>query len=475
MTTIKNKLNTLNVKLLLAIAAVISLTIFILRLYCSLDYAVLTSGCEEESLYAIWKYIHNFDIYLPNNRFPYTSSYFNINFYLLYGEICKLFINYLKLNETYLTIITRIISVIFTAGILITTYKLFRIKKSQQHSALIAIILILNPFLGFWSLTCRPDIAATFFSILALYQFQKSTYKINLSVILLLALSWSFKQSFIFTAIFIFLHAGIQKINISKAMLLGSLIAFILAVGYYLYGYNFFYSVFLSQKNLGLNIQLGIQNMSSFILKAGPIIFLFFVLNSFKTNTWLVATIFALTCILACKDGASDNYYFELYFIIIFIISTTKKENFELIHLYLIPQIFVLLALITGLKGNLIPTKFIQNELLLALQDNKEKSLVLDQTALNLPWIIHGPAENVYYVKSSTYDIDILNKPFEFGGIFGSLNKIKYTKIYIPKMNNSAVVKMPHNYIKTQEISGFYIFEFKPKNTTDCKIKIHDN
>lgn len=458
MTILKNNIFKSSVKVLLVFTSILSISVFLMRVFFSLDNTVLTSGCEEESLYAIWKYVHSFDIYLPNNKFPYTSSYFNINFYLFYGEICELCIHYLSLNDSYIPIITRLTSVIFTLGIFIITYKLFRRRTSQVNSLLIASIFVFNPYIGFWSLTCRPDIAATFFSILALYQF-KSDNKINFKVILFLAVAWSFKQSFIFTAFFIFFHDGVKNVKISRAIIFAILIALIITTSYYLYGNNYFYSVFLGQENQGLDLILGIHNLSLFVFKGGPIILLFVILKSWKNKSLLLLLIFALTSIITSKDGASDNYFFEFYVIMISIISIKIKENLEFLEFYLIPQIFVLLILMSGIKGKLIPDKFIQNDLLVSLQENKEMSVVLNQSAANLPWIIHGPIENIYHVKSFTYDIDILKHPFEFGGIFGSLNKSIYTKIYVHKSDKAELIKIPKDYIMTKEISHYYILK----------------
>jgi hypothetical protein len=463
MITLKNNIQESSVKLLLVTASLLSISVFLLRLYFSLDYEVLTSGCEEESLYAVWKYVYNLDLYQPNSKFPFTSSYFNANFYFFYGEICKFFILHLKINHSSLPIITRLISVAFTLGILMITYKLFRINNSKNESAFIAIILVLNPYLGFWSITCRPDIGATFFSIWALYNFQKFNYKINYTVILLLVLAWSFKQSFIFTALYIFLFHGIKNINFIKIVIFTLLIVSTIATSIYFYGNNYIDSIFLGQKNQGLDFHAGLKNLLLFFIKASPLIIITVVLKTWKNYSLLLSTIFILTFILTCKDGASDNYYLEFYFIIIAIISTNKKGQLEPYNFYLIPQIFILLALLLGIKGNLKPEKFIDHELTSLFNGRGEKSAVLNHPALNLPWIIHGPIENIYHVKSFTYDIDFSKSKFDYGGIYGTLNNNIYKRIFLKRADSAELKRIPRKYSLTAETKDFFLFEITNK------------
>ncbi len=48
---------------------------------------IVTSGFEEESLYAMWKYLHGLPIYNDPHQIPFSASYFNWLFYGVYGSI----------------------------------------------------------------------------------------------------------------------------------------------------------------------------------------------------------------------------------------------------------------------------------------------------------------------------------------------------------------------------------------------------
>src|SRR5438105_4217764 len=50
----------------------------------------VTSGCEEESLFAVWRQTHGETVYLDSSRPPYSSAYFNWLFYRGYGTAATL-------------------------------------------------------------------------------------------------------------------------------------------------------------------------------------------------------------------------------------------------------------------------------------------------------------------------------------------------------------------------------------------------
>ncbi len=87
---------------------------------------MVTTGCEDESLFAMWKHLHGQAVYADPNKIPFATSYFNWGFYVFYGTIIKFCIETLHLADTWIPSVGRIISFGFT---LMLGWAFYRILK----------------------------------------------------------------------------------------------------------------------------------------------------------------------------------------------------------------------------------------------------------------------------------------------------------------------------------------------------------
>src|SRR6185369_11979167 len=68
---------------------------------------VVTTGCEEEALFSIWKFTRGETVYSDPAMIPYTISYFNWLFYWLYGGVAKLCLSAFDLSDSWLPVVVR--------------------------------------------------------------------------------------------------------------------------------------------------------------------------------------------------------------------------------------------------------------------------------------------------------------------------------------------------------------------------------
>jgi hypothetical protein len=168
-------------------------------------YMVITTGGEEESLFAIWKFTQHQAVYADPRRIPYAASYLNWGFYCCYGWIIRAFLRLLRLDAIWIPTIGRLISLAFTmltGGVFYLARRDF-VKAgffaSQPAAWAWVLIAALSPLVGFWSLTVRPDVGALAFEAAGLYLVLLHLREPKIRLIILAALlfyvAWAFKQT----------------------------------------------------------------------------------------------------------------------------------------------------------------------------------------------------------------------------------------------------------------------------------------
>jgi hypothetical protein len=195
------------ISLLLAGAA--SMVLWLTRIYYAISfvtpYMITTTGCEEESLFSIWKFTQHQAVYADPYRIPFAVSYFNWGYYYLYGWITSVSLHLLHLDAIWIPTIGRLITItftLFTGGIFCLATRTF-IKAGLLARGPVALawctIATASPLVGFWSITVRPDIGALAFEAAGLYVVLRYLRKQDERLIIVAALlfysAWAFKQS----------------------------------------------------------------------------------------------------------------------------------------------------------------------------------------------------------------------------------------------------------------------------------------
>jgi hypothetical protein len=198
---------TAEVSLLLAAAA--CLVLWLVRIYYAVSfvtpYMLTTTGCEEESLFSIWKFTQHQAVYADPYRIPFAVSYFNWGYYYFYGSITSVWLRLLHLDAIWIPTIGRLITIAFTlitGGIFFLTARAF-VKAGLLAGGPVAwawcLIAAVCPLVGFWSITVRPDIGALAFETAGLYLILRYLRKQDERIIIVAALlfyaAWAFKQS----------------------------------------------------------------------------------------------------------------------------------------------------------------------------------------------------------------------------------------------------------------------------------------
>ncbi len=171
-------------------------------------------GREEESLFALWKFIRGESVFVNPLEIPYTASFFNYLFYTVYGYWTEALQRLFGLEDLWLTTLGRSCSFSFAVLAAMCTYLCLRALKASKSLALLgACYLLTAPIVGINAFTTRPDIAS-FACLAAAMIFVLRGWQREMSIdwlfaSLLFYLAWAFKQSEIavFTAVSISLLA----------------------------------------------------------------------------------------------------------------------------------------------------------------------------------------------------------------------------------------------------------------------------
>ncbi|MCS5712139.1 hypothetical protein [Candidatus Berkiella aquae] len=159
---------------------------------------VITSGFEEESLFALFKVAHGLPVYTDPHQLPFTATYFNWFFYAFYGKLTTFVIHVFHLNDAWIPTIGRLITFAIVSAGFVLTYRLLRSLQQQKLAFSLSVLLWYGPLIGFWSMTVRPDLLGLFFDACAgaciLHYFPQKRLPMVILAALYCYLSWSCKQ-----------------------------------------------------------------------------------------------------------------------------------------------------------------------------------------------------------------------------------------------------------------------------------------
>ncbi|MGD9593102.1 MAG: hypothetical protein AB7V32_11335 [Candidatus Berkiella sp.] len=441
---------------------------------------VVTSGFEEESLYAMWKYLHGLPIYSDPHQIPFSASYFNWLFYGIYGSLIRLFMNIFNLNEVWIPTVGRIITLfVATLGFLIN-WRLFTTPKTNSPplSGFLALplsaLLWFSPLIGFWAMTVRPDLIGILFDLCAAYfllNFSRNTLKGVILASIFCYLSWACKQ------VNIVMPCAIGLLLLCERRW-RSFITFsvILGCGYgatlLLANYNLIKTLFFINTAIPLSLDVFLANLTSFAKKALPAIILFLMVYAYVLSKKEMRKavfhdemarlsfcgIFAWGVILlpfSSKIGSSDNYHFiALLFMVLGIGAALKYWQFGKLlqsSLALCGMLFAFSVAVCFSKGTLsgIQKQHQENLALKACLANLEQPIFILNHYGALPWMNPSPLS---FVLAYNYWQDRNNnRPFEHNGIGGLIGQGYFKTLVIPKQFTANFDGAPLNHYSLQD------------------------
>lgn len=264
------------------------IALFLMRMFANVSLIeplqLQTSGFEQESLFSIWKYINDKDVYTFTTDIPFTFSNFNWLYYVFYGSITGLMLDVLHLGDPWLPTVTRMLTVIGAViGTLITYKAMEGMARGQDTDRrgfdLMALglsaLVFFGPLAGFWTLTTRPDIWTTAIEAALILGFIRmyptSIIKATLWALALGYIAWAFKTVDITVAggvgIFLvwrrhWLAAGILAVGTLSAW----------TATYWLGTDAYQFSMLGAHQGIVFAVEQGFRNLANFTIKMLPVL-----------------------------------------------------------------------------------------------------------------------------------------------------------------------------------------------------------
>ncbi|MBS0290532.1 MAG: hypothetical protein JSS07_10935 [Proteobacteria bacterium] len=481
---------------LFALGAFSALLLMIFRVTHVISFSeirhVVTSGFEEESLYAMWKFVHTMPVYTDPHQIPYSASYFNWFFYTVYGSLISLIIEAFKLGDAWIPTIGRCVSLILAGIGYVVTYRLF-VNKHINESALSSIMALslsaliwFSPLIGFWSMTVRPDLMALLFDICAVSFFLRYFPSHQWIGIFWAAfwcyLSWSCKQVNIVMPVAIGLFLLFHKRG-QALFLFGALMAFTYGITLLFANEQFLKTLLFINTANEFSAAVFCENLLNFCKKALPVIILWFLIvaqllwqRSVK-ELWQDNMINLSICGLlawalimlpfSSKVGSADNYHFlALFFMVLGIAGGVKQllllsskwlsGSLALVGMLCITSIAIVFA-----QGNINTlSQLHQKHVMLenCLHQLPQPIFVYNHYAA-LPWINPSP---ISFVLAYNYWQDRnAQLVFEQNGIGGLIQQGYFNTVIIPKyyINDFDGAPLKAFTLQSQDCAGFAVFK----------------
>ncbi|MBF0153967.1 MAG: hypothetical protein HQL64_09540 [Magnetococcales bacterium] len=417
-----------------------------------------TSGCEEESLYALWKYHIGEPVFGDPTRIPFAASYFNWLFYVIYGEIGSLAQKILGFGELWFPTVWHLITlfgVIFGTVVLARTlFKVVRGDDGIPHGAAgvvlawaFSVLVFLGPLVGFWGITARPDALAMVFEACAMAAFFAMWPRTQAGAVIVYAFfafcAWSMKQINIvaFGAMgLLLLVRGRYRLLFLLVGLASVLCGVVLALG----SDSYRNILFLRDTHIELFPSLALFNLLQLLRKAPPILVGVAALSVCLINPALRARLLASDAFIlgssgmvvwamvmipaSAKLGAADNYHFValLYGALALVAALgcvgdrCRALSVGLLLGWFLALASVSLALAGGARISLAEDGK-ENDLLKSCMADLQKPLYIPHLYATLPWM--SGSIPVFQLAYHYWGDRARGRTFERGGVGGLIEE----------------------------------------------------
>jgi len=424
----------------------------------------VTSGWEQESLFALWKRVNDIPVYNDSHKLPFSISFYNWLFYETYGPAIKVTLRAFSLSDAWLPTVARCVTFIGAIlGAIISYFAFLEVaghstrvgEKTKLIAASFAGFTFFGPLVGFWVFTARTDIWTLLLEASAIFLFWRYYRSAPVRAVLLCALAcylaWSLKHISVFTASTVGLWLLGQR-DWRRFLIFSTALG--LAYGATLYGGSdeYFSSLFLTGE-LGFDPHLAVRNVSNFVLKSSPgLAALGVIVGGLVASRVFRAALlkdpgfqfaligFGLSMVMmvpgSAKDGAAENYFFvpSLFMSLLAVVAITRFESIEelkvtpkakslffgTLSLGWLANVAALLVVFSGIKGVISIEPFARYyEQGTACVKDLPQPFYVEEFYLSLPWInpsrpVVYPAYNYPYQRARGYE-------FERGGIGGMI------------------------------------------------------
>lgn len=473
------------------IGALLALVLVALRLWHIISFQeplhVITSGYEEESLFALFKYVHGMPVYADPHQLPFAASYFNWLYYGIYGTITSLILHTFHLGDEWLPTIARLLTLgIATLGFVIT---LSLLRRLQSHTVAFCFCALLwyGPLVGYWSITARPDVLGLLFDTCAVFFFLRYMPEQKRKAVVLAALfcylSWSCKQINVVMPGAIGLYLLCRRQWLALILFSGLLIS-LYALSYALMPDAARKMLFFVDTAIPLSRTVFIDNTITFLKKTIPIwvIALALLIEALRNKEYRHALLhnrniqFSLCGLItwslillpaSSKVGSAENYHFiALLFLLLFIatgLSQLKIPSRSVNLGLLVAGVLTIASLSFVLLQNRTQGLAEQHESMKALRSCMQtlpQPIYVFNHYGALPWM--NPSPQSFVLAYNYWDDRKAGIPFERNGIGGLIQSGYFNALILPEAaTDSFDGASLQDFTRLQSCQGYAVFTRK--------------
>lgn len=377
-----------------------------------------TSGFEEEALFSIWKFKEGLPVYSPLDQAPFSGSYFNGLFYLLYGGTVVCGQDLFHLADVWLPALTRGLTFTLFLGIGVVVFWLGRRVLAVRSGAvlLFGLLFVGSPLFGWWTMTTRPDIAALTIELILLgvaaCYLKQQTLKWMIPLAAVGLIAWGFRQTNLSVAGCLVTWQLLHR-RWSHAVAFAALLCAGAGLTVWLAGDSYRENTLLANTALPFDVMVGLRNLGSTLGKAPWLLAacpaaVWVILRHRRAEgfgrvpdflAWGTVLSLAWAILTSTKTGASDNYYFaaaSIAALFTLVLLTGGLSEFVSERSWFTKSAVLLIGVqgalallpMVGVRGrwHTIPEQRQAVAIREALQELPQPSFVTS-SAFNLPWI----------------------------------------------------------------------------------------
>ncbi len=416
-----------------------------------------TTGCEEESFYAVWRAARGEEVYADTSKLPFASAYFNWLFYRSYGAVVRPIID--RHGDASLPFAGRLVTLGGALlGATMLSWLFARMLREQPPGirglgTALALCVYFGTLPGWWAFSVRPDVwalalegcALTLF--LALYRTRPTLATAAATVVFYAA--WSFKQNFVgalgATLIFLLVQRDWKRAALTSVVSIA-----LWAATFYLLGPRYLEGI-RSSTHADFFLWQGIDLAKHAALKLLPLLIgaplVIAALRARRqgahsptlaSDALLLGAIGTVLCLSlafpsSCKGGAASNYYFAPLLMGSLLVCAALASARSLLWPAMIAAALAatLAAPLTGRFGTLSlrPSAAELAQRWQVLQAAPEPRFSYD-LRLMVPWLA---PKSPPIVLAFNYDWDRRHgRTFEAGGIGGLLDQGYFAAALLP-------------------------------------------
>lgn len=413
----------------------------------------ITSGCEEESMFAIWRQSHGEPVYFDSSEPPYSAAYFNWLFYWTYARVAPSDSSAesgaaLIHNGRLLTLAGAVCGALLLGSL---AWKLTEQQPPDIRLAgqAVAAFAFLGPLPGWWIATLRPDIWATALEcaglLLVIVLWRRHSGLTAFAAALCFYAAWAFKQNFVQglgIALLFLLYR--RQWKTAASLLTLSLIGW--AVTLVTLGPDYRAALLSTVTTSHYSVSLGLEGLLASAVRCLPLAAAATCLaflrppeneSSLIRDSRHLAFIglplsLAFSLATGCKLGAALNYYFSpmVFLAVLALVALTRIKS-------IIPAGLAALG-ISGLCAWQLLSGSLQLRASLADQTRARWELwqhapaprFSDDQILNLPWL--NPGQPAYLTAFHYTDDRERGREFLHDGIGGLIQQGYFAALLLP-------------------------------------------